>query len=176
MDHDPRYISLFSPSYSRAMMLPSPSRFTMSSLPKSCAGSALRSAVFALAVGVALVFASCSGSKNVAEDLEMIVLDSVETGPTIIGGMNRVHELTTYPQDAQESGAYGTVWVQAIVTARGKASSPRIVQEGHNSLERVALEVVRKLEFEPAKLDRAPVPATVEIPVTFPPPEPDDES
>ena len=106
----------------------------------------------------------------------MIVLDSVETQPTIIGGMNRVYELTTYPQDAQEAEAFGTVWVQAIVTARGNASSLRIVQEGHLSLERVALDVVRQLEFEPAKLDRAPVPATVEIPVTFPPPEPDDES
>ena len=158
------------------MMLSCPARSLMSSLPHPCKGSALRSAVLALAVGFALVFASCSGSKNVAEGLDMIVLDSVETQPTIIGGMNRVYELTTYPQDAQEAEAFGTVWVQAIVTARGNASSLRIVQEGHLSLERVALDVVRQLEFEPAKLDRAPVPATVEIPVTFPPPEPDDES
>ena len=148
----------------------------MPSLPPSRTGSALHSALLAIAVGLALVFASCSGSKNVGEGLEMIVLDSVETEPKIVGGMNRVYELTTYPDDAQEAGAYGTVWVQTIITAGGKASSPRITQQGHRSLERVALEVVRKLEFEPARLDRAPVPATVEIPVTFPPPEPDDES
>lgn len=148
---------------------------TPSPLPRANA-SVLQSALFALVVGLALVFASCSGSKNVAEDLEMIVLDSVETEPAIVGGMNRVYELTTYPQDAQEAEAYGTVWVQTIITARGKASSPRIVQEGHISLERVALDVVRKLEFEPGKLDRAPVPVTVEIPVTFPPPEVEEKS
>jgi TonB family protein len=170
------YISQSSSSYSPAMMLSFTSCPLISSLPHPCTGSALRSAILALAVGLALVFASCSGSKTMGEGLEMIVLDSVETQPTIIGGMNRVYELTTYPQDAQEAGAYGTVWVQTIITAGGKASSPRITQQGHRSLERVALEVVRKLEFEPARLDRAPVPATVEIPVTFPPPEPDDES
>lgn len=139
-------------------------------------GRSACSLFFALAVGLALLFAACSGSKNVAEGLKMIVLDSVDVDPQIVGGMKSVYELTTYPEDAQEAKAYGTVWVQAVVTARGKASRPRIVQEGHRSLERVALEVVRDLEFEPAKIDRAPVPATVEIPVTFPPPVPDDES
>lgn len=136
----------------------------------------MRSLFFALAVGLALLFAACSGSKNVAEGLEMIVLDSVDVDPQIVGGMRSVYELTTYPKDAQEVEAYGTVWIQTVVTARGKASRPIIVQEGHRSLERVALEVVRALEFEPAKIERAPVPATVEIPVTFPPPTIDDES
>jgi len=135
-----------------------------------------RSLFFALAVGLALLFAACSGSKNVAEGLDMIVLDSVDVDPQIVGGMKSLYELTTYPEDAQQANAYGTVWVQAVVTARGKASRPRIVQEGHRSLERVALEVVRDLKFEPARIDRAPVPATVEIPVTFPPPTMDDES
>jgi len=105
----------------------------------------------------------------------MYVVDSVDSAPQIIGGMEQVYALTTYPEDAREANAFGTVWVRAIVTVRGRATRMRIVQGGHRSLERVALEVVQQLGFEPARVDRGPVPSEVEIPVTFPPPAPEEE-
>ncbi|PEN13756.1 hypothetical protein CRI94_06695 [Longibacter salinarum] len=132
--------------------------------------------LIASAAALTLVLSACGGSKKTAEGLEMYIADSVDTPPKIIGGMNKVYELTTYPQDAQEVDAYGTVWVRGIVTVRGHATRLRIVQGGHRSLERVALDVVSQLTFEPAKIDKGPVPSEVEIPVTFPPPKPEDES
>jgi TonB family protein len=126
-----------------------------------------------LAAGVLL--SACGGSKNTAEGLEMYVVDSVDTAPQIVGGMQEVHKLTTYPDDAREADAFGTVWVRGVVTVRGRMTRLRIVQGGHRSLERVALEVARQLTFEPARIDKGPVPAEVEIPVTFPPPEVEEE-
>jgi len=122
-----------------------------------------------------LLLSACGGSKPTAEGLDMYVVDSVDSAPQIIGGMEQVYALTTYPEDAKEANAFGTVWVRAIVTVRGRATRMRIVQGGHRSLERVALEVVQQLGFEPARVDRGPVPSEVEIPVTFPPPAPEEE-
>lgn len=129
----------------------------------------------AILLAAVLYLTACGGSgasMDAMRDFDMIVLDSVDTDPQIVGGMARVYELTGYPQDAQDANAYGTVWVSAVVTVRGRATRLRIAQEGHIALEREALNVVEQLDFEPARIDRGPVPATVEIPVSFPPPPP----
>jgi len=127
----------------------------------------------AILLSAVFVLAACGGSRapvDAMREFDMIVLDSVDTDPQIVGGMSRVYELTGYPQEAQDANAFGTVWVSAVVTVRGRATRLRIVQEGHIALEREALNVVEQLDFEPARIDRGPVPATVEIPVSFPPP------
>lgn len=108
-----------------------------------------------------------------ADEMELVVLDDrVDPRPQIVGGMERVYEITRYPESARQDGVTGTIWVQCVVTVRGNATRLRIVEGGDRRLEAAALDVVEQLEFTPGKIDRGPVPTSVEIPVIFPPPQP----
>lgn len=126
----------------------------------------LLSAVFA-----ALVFVGCgSSAPAVVMDPEIRVLDttSVDTAPEIVGGFERVRELTRYPQAAQQQGASGTIWIRCVVSSRGRATRLTIAEGGHYALESEAIRVVEQLRFTPGKIQNAPVSTTIEIPITIP--------
>ena len=125
----------------------------------------------------AVVLAGCGGSEQMAaDDPEPVVLDDqIDTEPQIVGGMERVYEITRYPERARQDGVTGTIWVRCVVTVRGNATRLRIAEGGDRRLEAAALDVVEQLAFTPGKIDRGPVPTSIEIPVVFPPPQPSPE-
>ena len=92
---------------------------------------------------------------------------NVTEPPEIIGGYQRIDEIKSYPEAAKRDEAYGVIWLQCTVAASGVATRIQLVRGGHPSLETEAVNVLQRLEFEPAKLNNAPTRARVQIPIIF---------
>jgi protein TonB len=113
--------------------------------------------------------AGCGGSQQAAAPEQgLIVLEEVETPPEIIGGYAMVDSLKRYPQRAAADGATGVVEVQFVVTARGRATRVRTINQVHNALRTEASRIVNELRFRPGKVEGgAPVPIEVRLPIRF---------
>lgn len=73
-----------------------------------------------------------------------------------------------YPRDAQRRGQQGTVVLRVHVDARGAPGEIDIVDgSGSRSLDRAAVEAVRRWTFSPSVRDGRPVPGTVQVPIDF---------
>ena len=73
-----------------------------------------------------------------------------------------------YTDEARAAKFNGTVILQVVVTAEGRAENISVVRKAGYGLEQNAMETVRKWRFRPAKgPDGNPVPTTVPIEVTF---------
>jgi protein TonB len=73
-----------------------------------------------------------------------------------------------YPRDAQRRGETGTVLVRVHVGADGEPGSVDLVEgSGSRSLDRAAVDAVRRWRFEPAIRNGQAVAGTVQIPITF---------
>ena len=73
-----------------------------------------------------------------------------------------------YPVEALRSGESGTVIVQVQVDSNGVPVDARISQRsGSRTLDRAALDAVRRWRFEPAVVEGQPVPGSLEIPFEF---------
>ena len=79
----------------------------------------------------------------------------------------------TYPQDLQESGVGGTVWLRLWVDAVGGVDYVTVDEgSGEPALDRAALRVGRSLRFEPGTRGGETVGTWVEFPVVFEPEPP----
>jgi len=73
-----------------------------------------------------------------------------------------------YPLLARRRGIEGKVILQVRVGPEGDALSVQLHQSsGDDSLDKAALETVRRWRFVPARQGNTPVPATVLVPITF---------
>jgi protein TonB len=73
-----------------------------------------------------------------------------------------------YPRDAQRRGIGGTVLLRVHVGPDGAPAGIDLVQgSGSHSLDRAAVEAVRRWRFAPAMRDGQPVEAAVQVPITF---------
>ncbi len=73
-----------------------------------------------------------------------------------------------YPAEARRKGWEGTVVLKALVDKNGFPQEVKIEKSsGHYSLDKVALEAVKKWKFHPAKLGSMPVESSVVVPVRF---------
>ena len=93
--------------------------------------------------------------------------EKVAQAPEIDGGYGEVERLKKYPEAAERDNAYGVIWVQCTISARGVATRLQVVEGGHPALETEALNVVQRLRFKPARMNNAPVQARVQIPIIF---------
>lgn len=118
------------------------------------------------------VLAGCGSSKPiVGDDVErrvyLIEGQNVTEPPKIEGGYRQVEELKSYPEAAKRDEAYGVIWLQCTVSASGVATRIQLVRGGHPSLETAAVNVLQRLNFEPAKLNGAPTRARIQLPIIF---------
>lgn len=73
-----------------------------------------------------------------------------------------------YPRDAQRRGESGTVVLRVHVGTDGEPEGIDLVTgSGSRSLDRAAVEAVRRWRFEPAMRDGRPVEGFVQVPITF---------
>lgn len=73
-----------------------------------------------------------------------------------------------YPRDAQRRGQQGTVLLRVHVDARGNPGDIDIVDgSGARSLDRAAVEAVRRWRFAPAVRNGQPVAGSVQVPIDF---------
>lgn len=75
-----------------------------------------------------------------------------------------------YPSDAMRQGAGGTVRVKISVAADGSVAQLDIVESsGNRSLDRAALETLRRWTFKPGTRNGQPIATNVVVPITFSP-------
>lgn len=73
-----------------------------------------------------------------------------------------------YPRDAMRRGQQGTVVLRVQVDARGNPGGIDIIERtGSRSLDRAAVDAVRRWRFAPAVRDGQPVAGTVDVPIEF---------
>ena len=73
-----------------------------------------------------------------------------------------------YPRDAQRRGESGTALLRVHVGADGEPVSVDLVEgSGSRSLDRAAVDAVRRWHFDPAMRGGQPVAGTVQVPITF---------
>lgn len=73
-----------------------------------------------------------------------------------------------YPRDAQRRGQSGTVLLRVHVDRNGEPSGVDLVQSsGSRSLDRAAVDAVRRWRFDPAIANGQPIDGVVQVPITF---------
>lgn len=73
-----------------------------------------------------------------------------------------------YPAQALRNGEHGTVMVRAEIGADGVPTSVEVARSsGSRSLDRAALDAVRRWRFRPAMADGRPTTGRVQVPINF---------
>ena len=73
----------------------------------------------------------------------------------------------TYPPQALKDGTEGTVYVEAVITEKGRVSSTKVIKTEADVLNDAACAAVKNWRFTPAMKDGKNVAATVTIPFKF---------
>jgi TonB family protein len=93
-------------------------------------------------------------------------LQGVETPPSLNGGVQALQEQVQYPESAKESGLEGEVHLQFVVDAKGTAHDIQVKRGVHRLLDPAAVRALRSVTFEPGRMDEAPVPTEMTLPIT----------
>jgi len=91
----------------------------------------------------------------------------VEEMPELIGGLASIQQHITYPEEAREAGIQGRVYIQFIVNEEGQVEDPRVIRGIGGGADEVALEAVKKAEFNPGLQRGEPVRVQYSLPVVF---------
>lgn len=82
--------------------------------------------------------------------------------------INYISENVVYPEDAIKSGTEGTVYVQFIITEKGKVTQVKILKGVSVSIDKVALEIVSKMpDWKPAIKNGKPIAYELTMPIAF---------
>ena len=80
--------------------------------------------------------------------------------------MQALQEQVQYPESAKESGLEGEVPLQFVVDAKGTAHDIQVKRGVYRLLDPVAVRALRPVTFEPDRMDGAPVPTEMTLPIT----------
>ncbi len=105
------------------------------------------------------------GENRKLDDEDYFVV--VEEMPKLIGGLMSIQQHITYPEEARNAGIEGRVYIQFIVTEEGKVDNPRVIRGIGGGADEVALEAIKKAEFEPGYQRGRPVRVQYSIPIVF---------
>jgi TonB family protein len=73
----------------------------------------------------------------------------------------------SYPYEAKQAQASGSVVIEFIVTAEGTVANARIVSSSHRIFEAAALASIRQWRFEPGKINGRPVNTKMQQTIVF---------
>jgi len=95
-----------------------------------------------------------------------------DRGPLYPGGdearINYISKNIVYPEDARKAGTEGTVYVQFVITEKGKVTQVKVIKGVSTSIDKVALEVVSKMpDWKPAIKNGKPVAYEMTMPIAF---------
>ena len=86
------------------------------------------------------------------------VYTAADVEPQLIGGLSALYDELRYPSEAADAGIEGRVYVQVVVNADGSVREASVTKGIGGGCDQEALRVVRRAEFEPARLNGEPVP------------------
>ena len=72
-----------------------------------------------------------------------------------------------YPQELQNQGVEGTVYVVFMVSKNGRVEKAKVQKSTHPAFAQEALDAVEKWKFEPGRRKGQPVPFRMRVPITF---------
>jgi len=101
------------------------------------------------------------------ENSDHEVYTVVEEMPELIGGLASIQNEIVYPEEARQAGIQGRVYIQFIVNEEGKVENPRVIRGIGGGADEVALEAVKKAEFNPGYQRGEPVAVQYSLPVVF---------
>ncbi len=104
--------------------------------------------------------------QNEAETEEKI-FRIVEKEPQIVGGLDSLQSLIEYPELARKAGIEGRVYLEFIVTKKGKVENPKVLRGPGAGLNKEALRVIKKATFRPGLQQGRPVNVRYSMPIRF---------
>ena len=87
--------------------------------------------------------------------------------PTPIGGMKAIAEHIVYPEIAKINKLEGKVMVKTLINEKGIVTSTEIVESLSIECDKVAIDAIKKVKFNPAIKDGKKIKCEVVIPVQF---------
>ena len=94
----------------------------------------------------------------------------VDVPPTVVGGLEALHDAAVYPAGAED--AEGIVYVQVVVETDGRASGLTIARSPDSRLDAAALDAIATVRFVPGRHRGQPVRVQTALPVRFAAPSP----
>lgn len=107
-----------------------------------------------------------------AQDDKVYAISDVQAPPKLASTTVAARIIAdSYPADLKSRGVGGMVELQFVVDAKGKVdpSSVEVVDATQTALGEAARKVVTKLDFNPAKVNGAPVRVKVTLPIIYKP-------
>lgn len=132
-----------------------------------------------LAVALAVIAVGCSGGKAVTlpenppsvlrpVDYDTVyAVSEVDPQPKARGGMQAIQQRIDYPDALKGTGIEGRVHVQFVVSPEGRPTNIEVVKRAHPDLDREARRVIMASSFKPGRLNGAPEPVRMTLPLTF---------
>ena len=133
-----------------------------------------------LALGLLVIITACNNGSNetplsVSKDTDAVSPSGkdikyvpYDTPPEPIGGFRAIQENVKYPKADMKAGIEGTVIVQAYLDENGDVTEAVAIRSpGIKSLEKAAIEAIKKTKFKPAMQKEKPVGVYISIPVLF---------
>ena len=93
--------------------------------------------------------------------------DELDKMPKIEGGIQALAQNIKYPKASKEQGITGTVFVKAIINAKGKVIKTEIDKGVDKDLDLAATKAVERTKFIPGVKDGKNVKSEVIIPIKF---------
>jgi protein TonB len=101
------------------------------------------------------------------EEPEPEIFVIVETMPELIGGLQSVQKMISYPPIAKKAGVEGRVIVQFVVNEQGNVVDPVVVRGIGAGCDDEAIRAVSQAKFKPGKQRGKPVKVKMSLPITF---------
>jgi len=92
---------------------------------------------------------------------------SVDVMPEPFGGMEKLQQSVSYPEEAKKNSIIGKVFVKAFINETGEVTRAEIVKGLGYGCDEEALWVIKNTRFRPAKKNGKPVKVQMVIPITF---------
>lgn len=103
---------------------------------------------------------------NENDDLEQVFV-VVETPPRLIGGLQGLQRMITYPEIARKAGIEGRVYIQFVVDKKGNVTNPQVVRGIGGGCDKEALRVISQAKFKPGMQRGRPVKVQYSMPIIF---------
>lgn len=94
-------------------------------------------------------------------------LKVAEQMPELIGGLEGIQNNIRYPEEAQQNGIEGRVYVQFIVDTDGSVKNAKVIRGIGGGADEEALRVVRDAKFKPGHQNGEPVRVQFALPISF---------
>lgn len=114
-------------------------------------------------------------SPPTSEENSNQVFKVVDEMPNLIGGFEELRKNIRYPEEAEQAGIEGRVFMTFIVNKQGDVENAKVVRGLGSGADEEALRVIRQAEFEPGYQNGEPVRVQYSLALSFVLPEEENE-